>query len=65
MSGLVEAFQGIVDGYYAGSDPYKRVVDALTQYDRIVDICQIDSLASDGMLMIEAALRDRNSGMDT
>ena len=64
MLSLVERFQGIVDGYYVGGDDYKKIVDVLTRYEEIMDIVQIDSLASDGMDMIEAALRDR-SGLDT
>ena len=65
MTSLVDEFYNIVDGYYNKSDSYERVEKALIEYERIKNIVQIDSLASDGMEMIKAALRDQNSGMDT
>ncbi len=55
---LVEKFQGIVDGYYAGSDAYKEVVDALTFLDQTRKAVEHDSLASDGLEMIQAVIAD-------
>lgn len=55
---LVEKFQGIVDGYYAGSDAYKDVIDALTFMDEMKEAVVYDSLASDGLEMIQSVMRD-------
>lgn len=59
MTNLVEKFYKCMEGDY-GPEEYHTVLGALAQLDRIRDIVQRDSLASDGMLMIESALRDDN-----
>ena len=64
MATLVEKFQGIVDGYYAGSDDYKDVVDALTFMDEMKAACAYDSLASDGLEMIQSVMQDMERKSD-
>jgi hypothetical protein len=54
---LPEMLDQIVDGYYADSETYKYVREALERYEKVNMIIQKDSLASDGWEMIEAALR--------
>jgi hypothetical protein len=55
---LVKDFNGIVDGYYAGSQAYNRIVAALEHYEEIMLVVQVNSLARDGWEQIEFALRE-------
>ena len=64
MAGLTDKFYGIVDGYYySGTPDYKEIEKALERYEAIMTAVRVDSLASDGMEMIEAAIR-RLDGRD-
>lgn len=65
MTTLVERLDGIIDGYYKDSEDYEAVKRELERIEEIYRIVQIDSLASDGMEMIQSALRDENNGLDT
>lgn len=59
---LVDKFYNIVDLYYNGSDDFLEVEKALKHYEEIMTIVRDDSLASDGMEMIESAMREGDNG---
>lgn len=55
---LVDKFYDIVDGYYSGSTYFNDVEHALEYYEKIRAAVLHDSLAQDGMHMIEAVMRE-------
>lgn len=44
------------------SEQYKKLYEALERYEEILNIVHNDSLARDGMEMIEAAMRGLSDG---
>lgn len=54
---LVDDLYGLVDSTLQDGDDFKRIEAALILYDEIFKIVEKDSLARDGMEMIEAAMR--------
>lgn len=61
---LVQKLDNIVDGYYRRSEDYKDVVKALERYESIWEAVRNDSLASDGMEMIQAVQREMREQND-
>jgi hypothetical protein len=54
---LVDKFYGIADSYYSGSDDFVEIEKVLAHYEKIMNAVNEDSLAGDGMEMIESAMR--------
>lgn len=62
---LIKRLDNIIPEEGTNSEDYHIIKRQLERIEEIDHIVAIDSLASDGMLMIESALRDQNNRLDT
>jgi hypothetical protein len=60
MDDLINDFYNIVDGYYRDSEAFRRIEAALKRIENIDYVVANSSLANDGMMMIESAMRDED-----